>query len=150
MNQRWVFAVKSLDRPGTLTAAAGVFSNRGVSLETVLGSGLSFAGGDGGRFILSFRTTERKMDMLRRALARLSGVLEVEAYPFSSEQLTAIAYLRLNCPCQEFPFSEVRVEVLEATGLTLLLTGSAIAVEQVVESLRQGEQLEQVTFSILA
>jgi len=38
--QRWVFVVRALNRPGTVTAAAAVFSNRGVSLEGILGSGI--------------------------------------------------------------------------------------------------------------
>ncbi len=66
--QRWVFVVKALDQPGTLTAAASVFSNRGISLEAVLGSGIASTVIEDGRLILSFRATKRKQEMLLRAL----------------------------------------------------------------------------------
>ena len=58
--QRWMFVVCALNQPGTLTAAATVFSNRGVSLEGFLGSGIDSSTIENGRLLFSCRATPQK------------------------------------------------------------------------------------------
>ena len=76
-NQRWVFVVRALDKPGTLTATAVVFSNRGVSLESILASGIAPTTLEEGRLILIFRATPEKKRVAaphpRKALHHLPG-----------------------------------------------------------------------------
>ncbi|MEM6451071.1 MAG: hypothetical protein AAF703_12230, partial [Cyanobacteria bacterium P01_D01_bin.105] len=67
-NRRWVFVAQALNQSGTLTAAAAVFSNRGVSLEGILGSGIDTATAEDGRLLFSFQATEEKMALLKRSL----------------------------------------------------------------------------------
>jgi acetolactate synthase small subunit len=95
-NQRWIFVVRALDRPGSLTAAAAVFSNRGVSLEGILGSGIAPNTAEDGRLIFSFRATEPKQALLKKALERLSSVFCVDAYAYEDEHLRAIAVAKLS------------------------------------------------------
>ncbi len=93
VEERWVFVVKAQDKPGALTASASVFSNRGVSLKTILGSCIALT--EEGRIVLSFWANERKKDMLLRALQRQSTLLQVQAYPYSSPELRAIGFARV-------------------------------------------------------
>jgi acetolactate synthase small subunit len=142
--QRWVFVVRALDQPGTLTAAASVFSNRGVSLEAILGSGIAATAIEEGRLILSFRATERKQEMLLRALERLSSVLQVTSYLYDDPKLRAIAIAKVSS-LQDISFDSeaIVVETIATSpdGLRLLLTGSTVAVEQVIQTLRQASVL---------
>jgi acetolactate synthase small subunit len=150
--ERWVFVIKAQDKPGALTAAAGVFSNRGVSLETILGSGITLAGTDGGRIVLSFRATEYKKDMLLRVLERLSAVQQVNCYIYSSPELRAIAVVRVSGTDTAWETSDVQTEIVSQSedSRTMLLTGVTPAVEQVIETLREHNALLDVAMSVMA
>lgn len=149
--QRWVFVVKSLDRPGVLTAAASVFSNRGVSLEAVLGSGIASTRAEDARFILSFRATERKKEMLLRVLERLSAVIQVDAYLYDDPRLRSIAVAKVSSLAGIDLDTIVTESISEsAEAQTLLLTGTTVAIEQFVEDLRQKNQLIDVVITVIA
>ncbi|MEM6714635.1 MAG: hypothetical protein AAF622_06145, partial [Cyanobacteria bacterium P01_C01_bin.147] len=94
--QRWVFVVRALDKPGTLTATAAAFSNRGVSLESILASGIAPTTLEDGRLILIFRATSEKKALLQRTLERLSIIFQVDAYTYEDERLRAIAVAKLS------------------------------------------------------
>jgi len=147
--QRWVFVVRAIDQPGTLTAAASVFSNRGISLEAILGSGIASTAIEEGRLILSFRATKRKKEMLLRALERLSSVLQVTDYSYDDPRLRTIAIAKVSNLENIWLDSEViQVETIATSpdGLRLLLTGNTLAVEQGIQMLRQeGVLLDLVT-----
>ncbi|NEQ21951.1 MAG: hypothetical protein F6K28_22675 [Microcoleus sp. SIO2G3] len=150
--ERWVFVIKAQDKPGALTAAAGVFSNRGVSLETILGSGITSAGADGGRIVLSFRATEYKKDMLLRVLARLSAVQQVNCYAYSSAELRAIAVVRVSGTDTAWEASDVQTEIVSKgeDSQTMLLTGVTPAVERLIETLSEHNALLDVAMSVMA
>ncbi len=151
--QRWVFVIKAQDQPGALTAAAGVFSNRGVSLETILGSGMNSTSIGVGRFVLSFQATERKKDMLLRVVERLSTVIQVDCYPYSSSVLRAIAVVRVSSATDiNWEASDVQMEIVskDTDSQTMLLTGGTPAVEQWVDTLRERNNLLDVAMSVMA
>lgn len=144
--RRWVFVVRCLDQSGVLSAVASVFGNRGVSLEAILGSGIAASRQDGsredGRLILSFRATERRQEMLRRVLERLSSILQVEAYAYDDPQLRSIAVVKLR-RLEQVDLSSVLAETISQTAeaQTLLLTGPTGAMEAIVQQLRQQDLL---------
>ena len=150
--QRWVFVVKCVDRPGVLTAAASVFSNRGVSLEAILSSGIAVTSIETGRLILSFHATDRKKEMLLRALGRLSSILQVDHYLYDDPALRSIALAKVSSPTAiEFSSERVQVEKISETaeGALLMLTGDPVAVESVLKTLRrQSLLLDLVTAAI--
>jgi acetolactate synthase small subunit len=151
--QRWVFVVKCVDRPGVLTAAASVFSNRGVSLEAILSSGIAATSIETGRLILSFRATDRKKEMLLRALGRLSSVLQVDHYLYDDPALRSIALAKVSSPTAiEFSSDRVQVEKISETaeGSLLLLTGDPVAVESVLKTLRQQSLLLDLVTAAIA
>jgi acetolactate synthase small subunit len=151
--QRWVFVVKVLDKPGALSAAASVFSNRGVSLEGVLGSGIAATTVEDARLIFSFRAVERKKDLLLRALQRLAKVVHIDVYPYSDPNLRAIAIAKVSSlDSLELSAETLRSETIAQTseGLTVLFTGSTAAVETVIETLRQHHALLDVVGSAIA
>ena len=151
VDQRWVFVVKAQDKPGALTAAASVFSNRGVSLDTILGSGMTPVEAEGGRIVLSFCANEHRKDMLLRVLQRLSSILQVQAYPYSSPELRAIGVIRVDAKV-DVSASEVQIEIISNQGdsKSILVTGGPPAVETMIESLREQNALLDVVITVMA
>lgn len=154
--QRWIFVVRSLDRPGALTSAASVFSNRGVSLEGILGSGIDSNTTQDARMLISFQATAAKKEVLRRALERLSAVVAVEAYPYAAANLRAIASTRVKNSAlpllQQTVQDEVQFEIISTQGdeTTVLLNGHTIAVEHLLSQLKDEQALVDVVMTAIA
>ncbi len=165
--QHWLMVVKCLDQSGVLSAVASVFANRGVSLEAILGSGIATVypiescpiescpiesrpaeSHANGRLLLSFRATERKKEMLHRVLERLSAILQVEVYAYDDPQLRAIAVIKVR-HLEQIDLSSVLAETISQTAeaQTLLLTGSTVALEAIVQQLRQQALLIDLVMS---
>ncbi len=150
-NQRWVFVVQALDKPGTLTAAAAVFSNRGVSLEGILGSGIAPMTAEGGRLVISFCATEHKQKLLRRALERLSSIFHVAVYTNDDERLRAIAVAKLGPHTAIKPIADYQIETILQTDTerVVMLTGLPTDVDAALDYFRQQQQLLDVVTSYI-
>jgi len=152
MRQRWMFVVCALNQPGTLTAAATVFSNRGVSLEGFLGSGIDASRVENGRLLFSFRATPQKQALLKRSLERLPNISQVEAYEYEDDRLRAIAVAKLlpDTPVQSSD-DVLHFEIITHTdtSLLLLLSGKTTAVESAIAHFRHQQQLKDVVMSAI-
>ncbi|MGB3670711.1 MAG: hypothetical protein WA984_11400 [Phormidesmis sp.] len=148
---RWMFVIRALNHPGTLTAAAAVFSNRGVSLEGFLGSGVDTTTVADGRLLFSFRATQAKQDLLKRSLERLPSIFQVDAYPYNDERLRAIAIAKLTLDAQVEATERLHVEIILYTedSRLLLLSGETGVVESAIARLRQQQQLKDVVMSAI-
>ncbi|MEL6470625.1 MAG: hypothetical protein AAFQ74_12925 [Cyanobacteria bacterium J06623_4] len=150
--QRWMFVVQALNQPGTLTAAAAVFSNRGVSLEGILGSGIDTTTVEDGRLLFSFRATLEKQALLKRSLQRLPSILKVKAYTYEDERLRAIAITKVTLDTDlSLNHQQLHIEKICQTDRyrLLLLTGITAAVEAEIARLRSLSQLEDVVISAI-
>lgn len=153
-DNRWVFVIKVHDKPGTLTAIASVFSSRGVSVETTMGSSSAVAPLEvPSTIVLSFRATERKKEHLMRTIARLQQVIHVEAYPYHARELRAIAVARLAATehLDDLPHG-VQAENISETAdtKTVLLAGATQAVEKTLLQLRERGSLHDVVTTVMA
>ena len=92
--KHWVFRVGVADRSGALTSIASAFSNRGLSIETVVGHGAAYPGASGGAVITTFWCTESEKDEIVRVVRRLSKVTSLEEHPYESETLRKSALVR--------------------------------------------------------
>ncbi len=152
VSRRWVFVVRALNKPGTVTAAAAVFSNRGVSLESILGSGIDAASEDDGRLLFSFRTSEEKQELLKRSLERLPHIFKVDAYPYEDDRLRAIAVAKLVPEARlNRDTEELYIETISRskTSSLLLLSGGTNAVEEAITHFREQQQLKDVVMSTI-
>ena len=152
-NQRWVFVVRVMDKPGTLTAAAAVFSNRGVSLEGILGSGIGATAIEDGRLILNFQATAPKQNLLRRALERLPDVFRVDAYAYEDNRLRAIAVAKLPLTTKTLNDDDsYTIETIAQTKTErmVILNGTPLAVENAIAQFRRQNQLKDVVLSYIA
>ena len=152
-NQRWVFVARVLDKPGTLTEAAAVFSNRGVSLEGILGSGIGATAPGDGRLILSFQATAKKKALLHRALERTPSIFRVDAYPYDDRRLRAIAIAKLSPTAKILKDDDgYSIETISQTSTEriIILNGAPPALESAIAQFRQQNQLKDVVMSYIA
>lgn len=156
--QRWIFVAQALNQSGTLTAAASVFSNRGVSLEGILGSGIDTKTATDGRLLFSFRATALKKDLLQRSLQRLPSIFKVTAYAYSDERLRAVAIAKLSPTAQLGSLQsyldniQIHREIIQQNegSMLLLLSGGTEVVEQAIAHFRLKQQLLDVVMSTIA
>lgn len=152
-DSRWVFVIKVHDKPGTLTAIASVFSSRGVSVETTMGSSATALVDTSSTIVLSFRATERKKENLLRTVARLQQVIHVEAYPYHARELRGIAIARVASTekLDDLPRG-VQAETISETAdtKTVLLAGSTQVVEKTLLQLRERNTLHDVVITVMA
>ncbi|MBN1346273.1 MAG: ACT domain-containing protein [Phycisphaerae bacterium] len=92
----WVFRAHVQDRAGALTSIASAFSNRGISIETVVGHGAEEQATHDGTVVMTFRCTEEDKDMMVRVVRRLSKVTRLQEYPYDSHSLRKAALIRVN------------------------------------------------------
>jgi len=93
--RHWVFRVHVADRAGALTSIASAFSNRGISIETVVGHGASYGGEFDGAVVATFWCTEEKKDEIVRVVKRLSKVVSIEEHPYDSDSLRKSAVVQV-------------------------------------------------------
>lgn len=158
--ERWVFVVRALDKPGTLTATAAVFSHRGVSLEAILGSGIASTTMEDGRLILTFRATAQKKAMLLRSLERLATVMQVSVYSYADPQLRAIAVVKLSDPSiVDLSIFPLHVEPMGQSNAAetdlskasqLLITGNPPIVDAAIAKLREHNVLNDIVMATIA
>ena len=96
--KHWVFRVGVADRAGALTSIASAFSNRGISVETVVGHGTAYPGAPGGAVVATFWCSESEKDAIVRVVARLSKVTSLEEHPYESGSLRKSALVRVARP----------------------------------------------------
>jgi len=94
--KHWVFRVGVADRAGALTSIASAFSNRGISIETVVGHGTAYPGAPGGAVFATFWCSEDEKDEIVRVVRRLSKVTSLEEHPYESESLRKSALVRVT------------------------------------------------------
>jgi hypothetical protein len=94
--KHWVFRVGVADRAGALTSIASAFSNRGISIETVVGHGTAYPGAPGGAVVATFWCSEAEKDAIVRVVGRLSKVTSLEEHPYESESLRKSALVRVT------------------------------------------------------
>jgi len=93
---RYLFDLKVRDRPGTLTAVASVFSNRGVSIQMLLGSTLGAQAGADISIFFVFEASEKRAQAVFRAMGRLDNVTSVTSHRYDSQALRAVAFAHVD------------------------------------------------------
>ena len=95
-HQHWVFRVDVADRAGAVTSIASAFSNRGISIETLVGHGAAYPGAPGGAVVVTFWCSPSAKDEIVRVVQRLSKVISLQEHPYDSEELRKSALIRVT------------------------------------------------------
>jgi acetolactate synthase small subunit len=94
--KHWVFRVHVDDRAGALTSIASAFSNRGISIDTVIGHGHTLTSSRDGTVVVTCHCTEDEKDLMVRTVKRLSKVHALEEYPYESDILRKSAVIEVT------------------------------------------------------
>ena len=155
----WLFAVRVHDRPGTLTGVSSVFSNRGVSIQMLLGSTLEVVAPNSIPLFFVFEATEQRKDLLLRAMGRLASVISLQCYDYDSPCLRAVAFAHVDprkVPRQETVPSLAAEESVSFAPIdcedaheTWVLIASPAQVEHCLQRLRRCDALLRTTMTII-
>ena len=153
--KHWVFRVGVADRAGALTSIASAFSNRGISIETVVGHGTAYPGAPGGAVVVTFWCDEAAKDEIVRVVGRLSKVTAIEEFPYESDRLRKSALVRVSRALLP-PDVAGREAFLTCEPLgqhrnvhTYFLAGSPSELDPVLARLAEEGALEDIVYSVI-
>ena len=154
--QHWVFRVGVADRAGALTSIASAFSNRGISLETIVGHGTPYPGAPGGAVVATFWCTEAEKDSIVRVVRRLSKVTQLQERPYDSSLLRKSPLLQVARRLRPLDVAGqdcfLTCELLEQTSdcFTYFLAGPPSELDPVLSRAAQEGILLHTVYSVIA
>ncbi len=148
--QRWIFVIKIIRKPGVLNAVTGVFSNWGISLETAMLNAMGPEGSDG-IVILSFACSHRKMEIMERTVSRLARVNELTSYPYETTDLRMIAACTVDVNYQHAKTSTVEIEefIRKDNSKILYVSGTVKDVDAYIAPMLKRKELIDLIRTIL-
>lgn len=148
--QRWIFVIKTIKKPGVLNSVTGVFSSWGISLETAMLNAMGPEGSNG-TVILSFASTHRKMEILERTVRRLSKVMDLKSYPYETHELRMIAACNVPIDYQAEENENVEVEYLRRRGDVQLIyiSGTVADVDAYLKPMIEKKEVLELENTIL-
>lgn len=153
--KHWVFRVHVADRAGALTSIASAFSNRGISIDTVVGHGHALTTSRDGTVVVTFWCTESEKDAIFRIVRRLSKVLSLEEHAYDSEMLrkSAIIAVKRRLVPRDVAGRETFLTcelVKEERGVyTYFVAGSPSELDPVLERLIGEGMLTDIVYSVV-
>ena len=154
--QHWFFRVWVYDRAGALTSIASAFSNRGISLDSVVGHGSDKVSGCAGTVLVTFKCGQNDKEAMKRIVSRLSKVEKVEEHPYLGDNLrktTVIKTSRKLAPVDvagETSFLTCEPMGHDSTGWTYFLGGSPAELDPILHRLKKSRILLDQVYSITA
>lgn len=134
--QTYIFSILCENEPGVMMRVSRAFMRRQVNIDSITvgtePSGLA-------RIILMFRSDEKMADFLRRIIARLSQVIEVEQLQEETSVVREIALLKTK-PLREKDRGRVLHQIEKVGGRVLEVRGDAL----IAEIHGDHERIEQV------
>jgi len=153
--KHWVFRVGLADRAGALTSIASAFSNRGISIDTVVGHGAAYTTTHDGTLVVTFWCTEAEKDEIVRVVRRLTKVTTLEEHPYDSQSLRKSALCHTTrrltprdvAGLETFLTCELMKE--ERGVYSYFLAGSPSEMDPVLASLADEGILTDVVYSVV-
>lgn len=148
--QRWIFVIKIIRKPGVLNAVTGVFSSWGISLETAMLSAMGSEGSDS-IVILSFACNQRKMEIMERTVSRLARVKELNSYPYETTDLRMIAACTVDADYQYEKSKTVEIEeyIRKDNSKILYVSGTVKDVDAFISPMLEKKELIDLIRTIL-
>lgn len=155
--KKWLFVIRVVDKPGVLTRVASVFSNRGVSLDSITGHGA--LGAIRGTLVVTLQATEKKKNELERTLRRVNTINSVAVYDYTCNHLRKSSLICLGADPDKLErlWEEwgkiVRVELVKSEDddyTVYLITGEPAKVDALLKELIGKELLTDIVSSIIA
>jgi len=154
--QHWFFRIWVRDRAGALTSIASAFSNRGISIESVVGHGADPTAGCDGTVLVAFTCHKGDKDAMMRVIDRLSKVDKVEEHPYLGDYLrkTAVVKTRRELGPRDLAtdtkFLTCEAMHNDSTGWTYFLGGPPNELDPILHELKEARVLLDQVYSITA
>jgi acetolactate synthase small subunit len=154
--QHWFFRIWVYDRAGALTSIASAFSNRSISLDSVVGHGSDKSSGCAGTVLVTFTCDEDEKEAIKRVIRRLSKIKKVEEHPYLGDNLRKTCVVKIKrklAPMDvagETTFLTCELMHHDSTGWTYFLGGSPAQLDPVVHKLKKAAMLVDQVYSITA
>lgn len=132
---RWVGWVRADHRTGSISALAGVFSTRGVNVDSLATGDVH---DDAGLVVVTFRASGRRARLLARTLDRLPQVRSVQVRRADDlgVRAAAVVHVPRGVAFTPPPSAAVRWSGRTGAGEPLLVEGALTDVEATVEAAR--------------
>jgi len=153
----WLFLMVTDDRPGAAAAIAGVFSGRGIQIESFIGYGdpAYSAGRSEGIIAITFFAFRHRMEMVRRIIQRLEVVHSVDCYDYVNDALVKTATVCLSHWDEEveallrgFGLNSMRAETGDQLP-AVVLSGRPLEVDRAVSALCARSWLVSAAYAFL-
>ena len=152
---RWLFRATVANKAGAMTSIASAFSNRGISIDSIVGHGAEETPGDTGTVLVTFRCTEEEKEILSREIRRLSKVLRLEEHVYREDYLRKGVILLIKPEATDSHLMESNKAVTwelikdELIGRTYFLSGPPYQVDPIVERLIADGSVLDVVYAIV-
>lgn len=152
---RWLLRATVVNKAGAMTSIASAFSNRGISIDSLVGHGADETPGDTGTVLVVFRCTEEEKEVLSREVRRLSKVIRLEEHVYREDYLRKGAVLLLRPEATEqrllTPDQTVTWELIkdELIGRTYFLSGPPHQVDPIIEDLLADGLVLDIVYAIV-
>jgi len=153
--RHWVFRAHVLDRAGALTSIASAFSNRGISIQTVVGHGAEPQATHDGTVVMTFRCSERDKDVMVRVVKRLSKVTRLEEHPYDSHSLRKSAVVRASRRlgprdvAGEEAFLTCELISTDPTSWDYFLAGAPAELDPVLHRLESEGVIKDIVYTVM-
>ena len=152
---RWLFRVIAVNKPGAMTSIASAFSNRGVSIDSIVAHGSEETPDENGTVVITFRCSEEDKEKVRREIERLSKVIRVEEHVYLQDYLRKGAVLLVAPDPEAFRMVESAENVNwdlikdESIGRTYFVAGAPNQVDPLIESLLAADLVLDIVYAII-
>jgi len=153
--QRWLFRATVADRAGAITSIAAAFSNRGISIDSVVAHGAEETPGGDGVVVVTFRSSEEEKEKVRREVERLPKVRRLDEHVYLQDYLRKGAVLLVKPEAAAFRIVEespgVTCDLIkdESIGRTYFIAGAPNQVDPVIERLLSDGLLVDIVYAIM-
>ena len=153
--KQWVFRVHVADRAGALTSIASAFSNRGISIDTVVGHGHTLTSSHDGTVVVTFWCTASEKDAIVRIVGRLSKTTALGEHPYESEILrkSAMVHVRRKLTPRDVAGRETFVTcepIREEPGTYMyFLAASPNELDPILNRLIEQDVLTDIVYSVV-
>jgi len=152
---RWLFRAIVINKVGAMTSIASAFSNRGISVDSIVAHGSEETPGETGTVLITFRCAEEDKEKVRREVERLSKVIRLEEHVYLQDYLRKGAVLLVKPDPRAIDLIESHKDVswdlikAESIGRTYFIAGAPNQVDPVIESLLAADLALDVVYAII-
>jgi hypothetical protein len=152
---RWLFRAIVINKVGAMTSIASAFSNRGISVDSIVAHGSEETPGETGTVLITFRCAEEDKEKVRREVERLSKVIRLEEHVYLQDYLRKGAVLLVKPDPRAIDLIESHRDVSwdlikdESIGRTYFIAGAPNQVDPVIESLLAADLALDVVYAII-